>query len=37
MAQLARDLASGAWDRRHADLLQKESIDAGLRIVISDS
>jgi SAM-dependent methyltransferase len=37
MAQLARDLASGAWHRRHADLLQKESIDAGLRLVISDS
>ncbi len=37
MAQLARDLASGAWHRRHADLLQKESIDAGLRLVISGS
>jgi hypothetical protein len=37
MAQLARDLASGTWHRRHPDLLQKESIDAGLRLVISGS
>jgi hypothetical protein len=37
MAQLARDLDSGAWQRRHSDLLQRESIDAGLRLVISES
>jgi SAM-dependent methyltransferase len=37
MAQLARDLASGAWHQRHSDLLQKETIDAGLRLVISES
>jgi SAM-dependent methyltransferase len=35
MAQLERDLACGAWHERHADLLQLESVDAGLRLVIS--
>jgi SAM-dependent methyltransferase len=34
IAELARDLASGVWQERHADLLAKESIDAGLRLVI---
>ena len=28
------DLASGAWQERHADLMAKEAIDAGLRLVI---
>ncbi len=36
VARLARDLASGAWHERHADLLELESIDAGLRLVISE-
>jgi SAM-dependent methyltransferase len=36
MARLAEDLATGAWYRRHADLLGQESMDAGLRLVISD-
>jgi SAM-dependent methyltransferase len=34
IAQLARDLANGVWRERHADLMAKESIDAGLRLVI---
>jgi len=34
IARLARDLASGHWQERHADLMAKESIDAGLRLVI---
>jgi hypothetical protein len=34
MAQLERDLASGVWRERHADLLARETIDAGLRLVI---
>jgi SAM-dependent methyltransferase len=35
MARLERDLASGAWHQRHADLLQLDSIDAGLRLVVA--
>jgi SAM-dependent methyltransferase len=35
MARLERDLVSGAWHRRHGDLLERESIDAGLRLVIA--
>jgi SAM-dependent methyltransferase len=35
MAQLARDLASGAWHERHADLLAQETFDAGLRLVVA--
>jgi SAM-dependent methyltransferase len=34
IAQLERDLASGAWHERHADLLAMESVDLGLRLVI---
>jgi SAM-dependent methyltransferase len=34
MARLARDLASGAWLERHADLMTMENFDAGLRLVI---
>ena len=33
-AALAKDLESGEWYRRHADLLTKDSIDFGYRIVI---
>jgi SAM-dependent methyltransferase len=35
LARLAADLASGAWHERHRDLLQRESIDAGYRLVVS--
>jgi SAM-dependent methyltransferase len=35
MAQLERDLAGGVWHERHGDLLTKESIDCGLRLVIA--
>jgi len=35
MARLARDLASGAWHERHADLLELDSIDTGLRLVVA--
>lgn len=35
MAQLEADLASGAWHRAHQDLLAREEIDAGYRIVVS--
>jgi SAM-dependent methyltransferase len=30
-----RDLASGAWDRRHGDLRRLRSFDVGLRLIIS--
>jgi SAM-dependent methyltransferase len=35
MDRLGHDLASGAWHRRHADLLARDEIDAGYRIVIA--
>ncbi|HTN81723.1 MAG TPA: class I SAM-dependent methyltransferase [Acidimicrobiales bacterium] len=35
MARLADDLASGRWQRRHADLLTAEEIDAGYRLVVA--
>jgi SAM-dependent methyltransferase len=35
MARLADDLASGTWQRRHADLLQREAVDAGYRLVVA--
>ena len=35
MAQLRRDLESGDWQKRHADLLALDSFDAGLRLVIA--
>lgn len=35
IARLASDLASGEWHRRHADLLEQDSHDAGYRLVIA--
>lgn len=32
---VARDLASGAWDREHGDLRQADSFDAGMRLLVS--
>lgn len=32
--RLADDLASGEWHRRHRDLLQRDSVDGGFRIVV---
>jgi SAM-dependent methyltransferase len=37
MRALADDLASGAWHRRHADLLSLEELDAGYRLVVAES
>ncbi len=34
LARLHRDLADGAWRRRHADLLDREVLDLGYRLVI---
>jgi SAM-dependent methyltransferase len=33
-AALAADLRSGAWDRRHGQLRELESLDVGLRLVV---
>ncbi|MGH3578368.1 MAG: class I SAM-dependent methyltransferase, partial [Mycobacterium sp.] len=33
--RLSDDLASGEWSRRHHDLLQQDSVDGGLRIVVA--
>jgi SAM-dependent methyltransferase len=35
LEQLRADLASGAWTRRHRDLLDRPSVDYGYRIVIA--
>ncbi len=35
LAQLARDLERGDWQRRHADLLAAEEWDVGYRLVVS--
>lgn len=35
MRRLAADLASGAWARRHAGLLHRETMDYGYRLVVS--
>jgi hypothetical protein len=34
-SKLARDLESGEWQRRHAELLALEDYDAGYRLVVS--
>src|SRR5262249_53406169 len=33
--RLRRDLADGAWARRNADLLEREELDVGLRLVVA--
>lgn len=35
LTRLARDLETGAWQRRHADLLARDEYDAGYRLVVS--
>lgn len=35
IARLAADLASGAWERRYADLLDRDSIDLGFRLLVA--
>jgi hypothetical protein len=36
IARLEADLASGAWHERHADLLARESIDMGYRLLVAE-
>lgn len=35
VARLAADLASGAWQQRHADLLGLEALDVGYRLIVA--
>jgi SAM-dependent methyltransferase len=35
IGRLARDLDSGAWEERHADLLALEELDVGCRVVVT--
>lgn len=35
IARLEADLASGAWHQRHADLLERDSIDMGYRLLVA--
>lgn len=34
--RLARDLASGAWDRAHGHLRSRPTLDVGLRLTITE-
>jgi hypothetical protein len=36
LAQLRRDLDSGAWSRRYGSLLARDELDVGLRLIIAD-
>jgi SAM-dependent methyltransferase len=36
IARLEADLASGAWHERHADLMERDSIDMGYRLLVAD-
>jgi hypothetical protein len=32
---LAQDLDSGAWHARHADLLERDELDTGYRLIVT--
>jgi hypothetical protein len=36
LARLSDDLSSGIWHERHADLLDREELDVGYRLLIAD-
>ena len=36
LERLSADLANGAWERRHADLLETPELDLGYRLLVSD-
>lgn len=36
LARLAADLRSGRWQQGHAELLEKQQLDAGYRLLVSD-
>ncbi len=35
LERLRSDLASGAWERRHAELLERDALDLGYRLVVA--
>ncbi len=35
LARLAADLESGAWQDRHADLLDRDELDVGYRLIVA--
>jgi SAM-dependent methyltransferase len=37
MERLSADLESGAWAARHADLLERETLDVGCRVVVAEA
>jgi SAM-dependent methyltransferase len=37
LARLSDDLASGRWHERHADLLDRETMDFGYRLVVAEN
>lgn len=36
LARLAADLRTGRWHQRHAGLIEKQQLDAGYRLLVSD-
>ena len=36
LARLRSDLETGAWDHRHAELMQLDELDLGYRLVVAD-
>ncbi|MFB7496724.1 class I SAM-dependent methyltransferase [Streptomyces sp. NPDC056161] len=36
LARLSDDLSTGRWHQRHADLLDRETLDAGYRLLVTD-
>ena len=36
LARLEADIGSGAWERRHGALREREAIDLGYRLVVAD-
>jgi hypothetical protein len=34
MDRLRADIADGTWSRRYGDLLQRDTVDGGLRLVV---
>jgi hypothetical protein len=36
LARLSDDLSSGRWHKRHADLLDRETLDVGYRLLVAD-
>lgn len=36
LARLERDLRSGAWAARHRDLLERDELDLGYRLLVTE-